>query len=128
MWLLAKALSNASAKIIATFFMVLFLIMLGILFFPGAYNGVNDFANWIANLDFIRNPDFGEQGVAVTRVFINEATIFGIVTTLIARIVVELIFFSSGALWRMVNPKDEAQAKSETAPQSVQREQYYTEN
>lgn len=127
MWLLAKALSNASAKIIATFFMVLFLIMLGILFFPGAYNGVNDFANWIANLDFIRNPDFGEQGVAVTRVFINEATIFGIVTTLIARIVVELIFFSSGALWRMVNPKEDAPKSAATA-EPAPREQYYTEN
>jgi len=124
MWLLAKALSNASAKIIATFFMVLFLIMLGILFFPGAYNGVNDFSNWIANLDFIRNPDFGEQGVAVTRVFINEATIFGIVTTLIARIVVELLFFGSGALWRLVNPKSDEAITGQTRGKS---QQYYTE-
>ena len=107
MWTLARALSNASAKIIATFFMVLFLIMIGILFFPAAYNAVNDFANWIANWDMVRNPDFGEQGVAVTRVFINEATIFGVVCTLIARMVVEVLFFGAGALWRLVNPPEE---------------------
>ncbi len=126
MWLLARALSNASAKIIATFFMVLVLIMVGILFFPGAYNAVNNFSNWIANLDVIRNPDFGEQGVAVTRVFINEATIFGIVTTLIARIVVELIFFGSGALWRMVNPKADSSAAKPAETDGQQT--YYTEH
>lgn len=112
MWTLFRSLSNASAKIAATFVMVLVLIMIGILFFPGAYNAVNDFANWIANLDFIRNPDFGEQGVAVTRVFINESTIFGIVTTLIARMVVEIIWWGSAQIWKMVNPPDETEAQT----------------
>ncbi|MEM7329228.1 MAG: hypothetical protein AAF437_10840 [Pseudomonadota bacterium] len=102
-----RALSNASAKIVATFFMVLVLIMLGVMFVPSAFNGVNDFANYIANLNWVRNPDIGEQGVAVTRVFINESSIFGIIMTLIARIVVELIWWGCGSLWRMVNPKDE---------------------
>ena len=104
MWILLRSMSTASFKIIATFFMVLVLIMLGILFAPGAFNGVNDFANYLANLDWVRNPDLGEQGIAVTRVFINEASIFGILMTLIARIVVEIIWFSSIALWRLVNP------------------------
>lgn len=122
MWLLFKALSNASAKIVATFFMVLFLIMMGILFMPGAYNGVNDLANYIANLDWVRNPDFGEQGVAVTRVFINEASIFGILMTLIARMVVEVIWFGCVQLWRMVNPPEpETAAKAER----VEPESYY---
>ena len=98
MWILLRSMSTASFKIIATFFMVLVLIMLGILFAPGAFNGVNDFANYLANLDWVRNPDLGEQGIAVTRVFINEASIFGILMTLIARIVVEIIWFSSIAL------------------------------
>lgn len=115
MWVLARALSNASAKIVATFFMVLFLIMIGILFVPSAYNGVNDFANWIANWDMVRNPDFGEQGKAVTRVFINEATIFGVVTTIIARMVVELLWFGAGALWRLVNPSEDAAAPKGSA-------------
>lgn len=102
-----RVLSMASTKILATFFMTLFLIMVGILFFPSAYNGVNDFANWIANLDWIRNPQFGEQGKAVTRVFINEATIFGIVSTLIARLVVEVLFLIFGGLWGLINGSSE---------------------
>ena len=106
MWLLFRSLSNASSKILATFFMVLVLMMLGVLFVPTAFNGVNDFANYIANLNWIRNPNLGEQGVAVFRVFINEASIFGILMTLIARVVVELIWWSSARLWRMVNPPD----------------------
>lgn len=107
MWIFFRGLSNASAKIIATFFMVLVLIMLGVLFVPSAFNGVNDFANYIANLGWVRNPDFGEQGVAVTRVFINESSIFGIIMTLIARIFVELIWWGCGQLWRMVNPPED---------------------
>ncbi|MEM1391363.1 MAG: hypothetical protein AAGG45_09805 [Pseudomonadota bacterium] len=105
MWIFVRALSNASMKIVATFFMVLLLVMAGILYAPGAYNGVNDFANYVANLDMVRNPDFGEQGVAVTRVFINEATIFGVVCTLIARAVVEVLFFTLGMMWRLANGK-----------------------
>ena len=108
MWILFRSMSTASAKIIATFFMVLILIMLGIMFAPAAFNGVNDFANYLANLDWVRNPDVGEQGVAVTRVFINESSIFGIIMTLIARIVVEIIWWGTGALWRMVNPPEPA--------------------
>lgn len=106
MWVLVRSLSNASSKIIATFFMVLVLMMLGVLFVPSVFNGVNDFANYLANLNWIRNPSLGEQGVAVFRVFINEASIFGIIMTLIARVVVELIWWGSGQLWRMVNPPE----------------------
>ncbi|MEL6727980.1 MAG: hypothetical protein AAFP81_06960 [Pseudomonadota bacterium] len=102
-----QSLSNASAKIIATFFMVMALIMIGVLFVPSAFNGVNDFANYLANLDMVRNPDIGEQGVAVTRVFINESSIFGIVMTLIARVFVEIIWWCSGQLWKAVNPTDD---------------------
>ncbi len=106
MLILLRSLSNASSKILATFFMVLVLMMLGVLFAPSAFNGVNDFANYLANLNWIRNPNLGEQGVAVFRVFINEQSIFGIVMTLIARVVVELLWWSSGQLWRMVNPPE----------------------
>ncbi|MEL6693940.1 MAG: hypothetical protein AAFQ12_13040 [Pseudomonadota bacterium] len=88
--------------------MVLILMMLGVLFVPSAFNGVNDFANYIANLNIIRNPDLGEQGVAVFRVFINEAAIFGILMTLIARIVVEIIWWGSAQLWKLVNPPEES--------------------
>ena len=106
MWVLVRSLSNASSKIIATFFMVLVLMMLGVLFVPSVFNGVNDFANYLANLNWIRNPSLGEQGVAVFRVFINESSIFGIIMTLIARVVVEMIWWGSAQLWRTVNPPE----------------------
>ena len=106
MWVLFRSFSNASSKIIATFFMVLVLMMLGVLFAPGVFNSVNDFANYIANLNWVRNPSLGEQGVAVFRVFINEASIFGILMTLIARAVVELLWWGSAQLWRAVNPPE----------------------
>ena len=88
---------------------LLLLMMLGVLFVPGIFNGVNDFANYIANMEAIRNPNLGEQGVAVFRVFINEASIFGILMTLIARVFVEVIWWICGQLWRMVNPPEESQ-------------------
>ncbi len=122
MWLLVRALSNASAKIVATFFMVLFLVLIGILFFPAAYNAVNDLANYFANLDWIRNPDLGQQGIAVTRVFINEAAIFGILMTLIARVFVEILWWSSARLWRLVNPKDDP---IDVAPTPEPEKAYY---
>ncbi len=125
MWILFRSMSNASAKIIATFFMVLVLIMLGIMFAPAAFNGVNDFANYIANLDWVRNPDLGEQGVAVTRVFINESSIFGIVMTLIARIVVEILWWGTGALWKMVNPPEPDLAAAAPAPSGEEKPSYY---
>lgn len=121
MWILFRSLSNASSKILATFFMVLVLMMLGVLFVPSVFNGVNDFANYIANLGWIRNPNLGDQGVAVFRVFINEASIFGILMTLIARVVVELLWWSSARLWKMVNPPD-----APVAPSSEKSSSFYS--
>lgn len=107
MWTIFRSVSNASSKIIATFFMVMVLILIGVMFVPSLFNSVNDFANYLANLSWVRNPDFGDQGVAVTRVFINESSIFGIIMTLIARVFVEIIWWGSGQLWTLVNPPEE---------------------
>ena len=90
--------SIASTKIVATFFMVIILMLLGIVFFPRQLNQINDFANWIANIDFVRNPDIPQTAVAVFRNFVNETTIFGILMTLIARAFVEFIFWIC-AVW-----------------------------
>jgi hypothetical protein len=107
MWTIFRSVSNASSKIIATFFMVMVLILIGVMFVPSLFNNVNDFANYLANLNWVRNPDFGDQGVAVTRVFINESSIFGIIMTLIARVFVEIIWWGSGQLWTLVNPPED---------------------
>jgi hypothetical protein len=112
------ALSNASAKLVATFFMVIFLMLLGLVFFPTQLNQLNDFANHVANWNWIRNPDIPEQGKFLFRTLVNESTIFGILTTLIARMVVEIIFWLAVRLWKMVNPEEKAEntEASEEAP------------
>jgi hypothetical protein len=99
-----KTLSSAGSKIIATFFMVLILIMLSVLFFPQGFNRVSDAANHLANLEIARNPPVSERGKTLVRLFINEASIFGILITLIARMVVEILILLWMFLWRLVNP------------------------
>lgn len=106
MWLMTKALSMASTKIILTFIVAIFLIIMSILFYPDAYLAMDDLANWLANLDLIRNPSDNKQNTAVVRVLVSETTIFGVVTTLVARMLVEIGFVICGALWRMVNPPE----------------------
>ncbi|WP_290754333.1 hypothetical protein [Henriciella sp.] len=103
---LFRGLSMVSIKIVATFFMVIILMLLGIVFFPRQLNQVNDVANWIANLDIIRNPDIPQTAVAVFRNFVNETTIFGILMTLIARAFVEFVAWLFGLMWRLANPKE----------------------
>ena len=121
MWALGKALGNASAKLAATFFMVIFLMLLGLVFFPTQLNQLNDFANIVANWEAIRNPDIPEQGKFLFRTLVNESTVFGILTTLIARAVVEMLFFVLGMMWRAANPESEsadskAQSSAKTDP------------
>ena len=99
-----KTLSSAGSKIIATFFMVLILIMLSVLFFPQGFNLVSDAANHLANLEIASNPPVSERGKTLVRLFINEASIFGILITLIARMVVEILILLGMFLWRLVNP------------------------
>ena len=113
MWVLTKALSMATTKIVLTFIVAIFLIILSILFYPTAYLAMDDFANWLANLDMIRNPSDNKQSTAVVRVLVSETTIFGVVTTLVARMSVEIGFVGTSALWRVVNPP-EPEAKLES--------------
>ena len=112
MWALGRAMSNASAKLVATFFMVIFLMLLGLVYFPTQLNQLNDFANVVANWEMIRNPDIPEQGKFLFRTLVNESTVFGILTTLIARAVVEVLFYLLGLMWRVANREPEAEAKA----------------
>lgn len=89
---------KASAKLIATFIMVIVLMLLGFAFFPGALNALSDLANYLEG--FVRNPNLNEQGTFLFRTLVNENTIFGIVTTLIARAVVEFLAWMFGAIRR----------------------------
>jgi len=100
---------KASAKIIATFVMVIVLMLLGFAFFPSALNQLSDFANYLES--HVRNPNLDEQGTFLFRTLINENTIFGILTTIIARAVVEFFAWIFGAFWTsMRGPSSAANA------------------
>lgn len=100
-----------SSKIVLTFFMVIFLLLIGFAFFPDVLNRLQDFTNWIEGQ--IRDPDIDERGKYLFRTLVNENTIFGIIMTLIARALIEFIFWICGIMWRAVNPPEE---KEEPAP------------
>lgn len=110
MWTILRAMSFSSTKIVLTFIVAIFLIILSLLFYPTAYLGMSDLANWLANLDWIRNPSDDQHSTAVVRLLVSETTIFGVVTTLVARMVVEILWFTTALLWRLANPKSEPQS------------------
>jgi len=93
--------SKASAKLVATFIMVIVLMLLGFAFFPGALNALSDFANYLES--HVRNPNLNEQGTFLFRTLVNENTIFGIITTLIARSVVEFITWLFGLIGKRIH-------------------------
>ena len=94
-----------SSKIVATFFMVIFLMLLGFAFFPDLLNRLSDFCNWIEGQ--IRDPDMDERGKFLFRTLVNENTIFGIIMTLISRALIEFLFWITAVMWRAVNPPEE---------------------
>lgn len=100
MFVLLKLFGKASAKLIATFIMVIVLMLLGFAFFPGALNALTDFANYLEG--HVRNPNLDEQGTFLFRTLVNENTIFGILTTLIARSVVEFFALIFGMMGKAV--------------------------
>lgn len=89
--------SKASAKLAATFVMVIILMLSGFAFFPSAVNSLSDFTNYLEG--FLRNPPLNEQATVLFRTLVNEQTIFGIIITMISRSIVELIawFFGRGS-------------------------------
>ena len=114
-----------STKIAATFFMVIFLMLLGFAYFPDLLNRLSDFTNWIEGQ--IRDPDMNDRGKFLFRTLVNENTIFGIIMTLIARAVIEFIFWIGGIMWRIANPKpkEEPAAPAQVAPSEDVPPTYY---
>ena len=94
-------LSKASAKLVATFVLVIVLMVLAFAFFPGAIKGLQDFVETLN--ESLRNPPLlDEQGIILYRTLVNENTIFGIIMTLVARSVVELFALIGGSVWKMM--------------------------
>lgn len=115
--------SLVTSKIVATFFMVIFLMLIGFAFFPDLLNSMSDFTNWVEG--WVRDPDLDERGKFLFRTLVNENTIFGIIMTLIARAVIEFLFWAFAALWRLVNPEEPKQDTPVTPPVSDAPPTYY---
>ena len=93
------SMMRSSSKIMLTFLVMLLLTVLLILFWPSAYVGLQDFAEWMD--DGVRNPPFdSEQNVAIYRLFVNSTTILGVTMTLISRAIVDMIAFAGGHLFK----------------------------
>lgn len=124
MWKLLGGFGLVTSKIIATFFMVIFLMLLGFAFFPDLLNRMADFTNWIEGQ--IRDPNMDDRGKFLFRTLVNENTIFGIIMTLIARAVIEFLFWIFGVMWRAVNPPEETPKPSAASgPRSDAPPTYY---
>lgn len=91
-------LFRVSTKLVATAILSIALVILGLLFAPNWLSAVYDFADVVeAWLPKAQELGLKDQGGAFYRQFVNDTMIFGILTTLIARVFVE-IFWGLGAL------------------------------
>lgn len=98
--------SRASAKLLATFVMVIALMIGMFAVAPGLITALQDL---VEGLDAVlRDPPLNEQGTVLYRTLVNENTVFGIVMTIIARALVELIAWAGGSLWRQARGDDAA--------------------
>lgn len=108
------SLMRSSSKIMMTFLVMLLLTVLLILFWPSAYVGLQDVAEWMD--DGIRNPPFdSEQQVAIYRLFVNSTTILGVIMTLISRAIVDMFAFVGGQLFSGLRAEDEVDAAEAAA-------------
>lgn len=89
LWSLGGSLFRSSTKLALSFVLVIVLMILGFAFAPGVISGLQD---WIEVInDSVRSPPgFNDQQLILYRQFVNEATIFGIILTLISRAIIEL--------------------------------------
>ena len=90
--------SRASAKLAATFVVVIILMILAFAVAPGAIVGLQDMVEDLNEM--LRNPPLNQQATVLYRTLVNENTIFGILMTLIARAIVETCAFGGGRAWK----------------------------
>ena len=104
---------RSSSKIMATFIVMLLLTFIMILFVPGAYVGLQDFAEWID--DGVRNPPMESTNVAIYRFFVNSSTIMGVIMTIISRAIVDLGAMGFGGLFKGFQAEAEVDAAESAA-------------
>jgi hypothetical protein len=87
-------LFSVSSKLVLTAVMALVLLVGGLIFFPGLLHGLLDASKWLtARLPAANDlPVDNEGGKLLYDLVVNEQAIFGLMLTLVARILVELGF------------------------------------
>ncbi len=99
MFSLLGSMTRASAKLVASFALVIVILVLAFAFEPGWVRGFQD---WIELLnDQLRTPPMlDDQGLILYRTLVNENTIFGIIMTLVSRAIIEFIAWCFGQLFK----------------------------
>lgn len=86
-------LFRVSTKLVATAALSLGLIILGFLFAPNVLSAVYDFADVVEKwLPTAKELNLKDLGGALYRQVVNDTMVFGVLLTLIARIVVEFVW------------------------------------
>lgn len=98
--------TRASAKLAATFVVVILLMIIAFAVAPGWIVGLQDFVETLN--EHLRNPPLNQQGKVLYRTLVNENTIFGILMTLIARAIVETVAFAGGSTWKAMRGSNAA--------------------
>ncbi len=84
---------RVSTKLVATAFLSIALIILGFLFVPNLLSSVYDFADLVEKwLPTAQDLEMKDLPGALYRQVVNDTMIFGVLLTLIARIIVELVW------------------------------------
>jgi len=95
MMMLLGSLTRASTKLVLSFVLVIVIMVLCFAFAPGMIRALQDFIqvmySWIYT-----PPLLNDQGLILYRTLVNEATIFGILLTLLARAIIEMCAFAFG--------------------------------
>ncbi|MEO0785761.1 MAG: hypothetical protein AAFY10_08675 [Pseudomonadota bacterium] len=95
MMMLFGSLARASTKLALSFVLVIVIMVLAFAFAPGLVRGLQDIIEGIN--DMIRTPPIlSDQGLILYRTLVNEATIFGILLTLLSRAIIEVCAFAFG--------------------------------
>lgn len=95
MFSLLGSLSRSSTKLVLSFILVIVLMILGFAFAPGLIRGMQDGIEGIN--DMLRTPPLlTDQELILYRTLVNESTIFGILSTLVSRGIIEIAAWSFG--------------------------------
>ena len=106
-------LFRVSTKLVVTAFLSIALIIFGFLFAPNLLSAVYDFADVVEKwLPTAQQLELADLAGALYRQVVNDTMIFGVLLTLIARVIVEIV-------WGLGALAFGGQAKGDLTPASL---------